>query len=158
LGYTWQGKPITTEAEYKRAIAEKELLDKYQQLPPELAQELIESRRDREERQKEKAARDEQDKAKADADDFMRTFQDLNDRPFDPNKDTLPQEVWEAVNKGEKLKHAYLQYHNKELRNQLKIAKQNESNFKKAPVGSVTAGGGTKTESEDPFLAGFNSI
>lgn len=158
LGYEWQGKPITTEADYKRAIAEKELLDKYSQLPPELAQELIDSRRDREERQREKEAKESEAKQQAEFNDFLKYFQDVNERPFDHQKDAFPQEVLAAVNSGQSLRSAYMEHHNKELRNQLKIAKQNESNTKKAPVGSVTAGGGIKTEAEDDFLAGFNSI
>jgi DNA-binding transcriptional MerR regulator len=160
MGMTWNGKPITTEAEYKRALQEKELIDKYKDrdLPPEVIQELLESRRDREERQREKAAREQEAKIQAEYNDFISTFQSLNERPFDPNKDKIPQEVWDAVDKGQPLKYAYLEHYNKELRNQLRIAKQNEVNTKKAPVGSVTAGGGTKVEAEDDFLAGFNSI
>lgn len=158
FGYEWQGKKITTEAEYKRAVEEKQLLDKYSQLDPELAQELIDSRRDREERNREKEAKAVEDKQRAEFDDFLGYFQAVNERGFDAQKDKFPQEVLAAVNSGQSLKVAYMEYHNKELRNQLKIAKQNEMNKSKAPVSGVTAGGGTKTESEDDFLAGFNSI
>lgn len=159
-GYTWQGKPITTEAEYRAAMAEKELIEKYQDrdIPEEVIKELMESRRDREERQREKEARAEQEKKDAMLNDFLDYFQSVNDRPFDSTKDKIPQEVRDAVDKGESLKIAYMQYHNKELRNQLKIAKQNEENLKKAPVGSVTANGVSKAEVEDDFLRGFNSI
>jgi hypothetical protein len=160
MGMTWNGKPITTEAEYRQALAEQELINKYKDrnLPPEVIQELIESRRDREERQREKAAREEEARRQADFNEFFAYFESVNERRFDPQKDILPQEVMDAVEKGQPLKYAYMEYHNKELRNQLKIAKQNEVNIKKAPVSSVTAGGGTKTESEDEFLAGFNSV
>lgn len=39
-GYEWQGKSITTEAEYKAAVREQELLNQYKELPPEVAQQL----------------------------------------------------------------------------------------------------------------------
>lgn len=158
MGMTWNGKPITTEAEYKQALAEQELINKYSDLPDEVRQELLESRRDREERQREKREREEAEKRQAAFNEFFDYFKAANDREFDPQKDVIPLEVQEAVQKGVPLKYAYMEYHNKELRNQLKIAKQNQTNLKKAPVGSVTAGGGTKTEPEDDFLAGFNSI
>lgn len=159
-GHTWNGKPITTEAEYRQALAEQELIEKYKDrdLPDEVIQELMESRRDREERAKEKAEREEQAKKDGQITAFLEYFQSVNERPYDPQKDVIPQEVKDAVDKGESLKTAYMQYHNKELRNQLKIAKQNEANLKKAPVGSVTAFGGNKTEPEDDFMRGFNSI
>jgi hypothetical protein len=158
-GYEWNGKPITTEAQYKDALAEQALIDKYKDsnLPEEVIQELMEGRKDRETRVKEKAAQEEQAKKDAQVNDFLDYFQRVNERAFDGNSDTIPQEVKDAVDRGDTLKIAYMEYHNNMLRNQLKIAKQNETNSKKAPVGSVTAHGGNKTEAEDDFLAGFNS-
>lgn len=158
MGYTWNGKPIQTEAEYKQALEEQRIIEKYKDrdLPEEVIQELIESRRDREERQrKEQEQQKEQERLSA-FNEFFEYFEEVNERPFDPKMDTLPQEVQEAVNKGQSLLAAYMKHHNKELRNQLKIAKQNQTNLKKAPVGSVTAGGSKAMESEDPFLQGFN--
>lgn len=158
-GYEWNGKPITSEAQYKDALAEQALIDKYKDsnLPDEVIQELMEGRKDREERAKEKAAQEEETKKTTQVNDFLDYFQRVNERPFDGVKDSIPQEVRDAVDRGETLKNAYMEFHNKELRSQLKIAKQNETNSKKAPVGSVTAHGGNKTEAEDDFLAGFNS-
>ena len=160
MGYTWNGKPITTEAEYKQAMAEQELINKYKDrdLPDEVIKELIESRRDREERQREKAAKEEEARIQSTWNDFFKFFEEVNERAFDPKKDTLPAEVEQAIQNGHTPLEAYMRHHTKELRNQLKIAKQNQENMRKAPVGSVTAGGGTKTEPEDAFLAGFNSI
>lgn len=159
MGYEWQGKPVRTEAEYKQAMAEKEIMDKYgDHIPEEIMQEILESRRDREERAKERTARQEQEKRDAQVNDFLDYFQSVNERPFDPNKDSIPQEVREAFDKGTPLKYAFMEHHNKTLRNQLKISQQNASNRQKAPVGSVTAFGGTKTEPVDDFLDGFNSI
>lgn len=39
-GYEWQGKPITTEAEYKTALREQQLLEQHKDLPLEVAQKL----------------------------------------------------------------------------------------------------------------------
>lgn len=158
-GYTWNDKPITNEAEYKQAVAEKEMMDKYKDnnLPPEVIQELIESRRDREERQKEKQAKQEEEKYQKDYNEFFNYFESVNERRFDPKTDTLPQEVIEAANNGQPLKYAYMEHFTKQLRNSLKAAKQNETNKQKAPIGSVTAHGSNAKESEDDFMKGFNS-
>ncbi|KRE33289.1 hypothetical protein [Paenibacillus sp. Soil724D2] len=158
-GYTWNDKPITNEAEYKQALAEQDLMKKYQDkdLPPEVIQELIESRRDREERQQEKQAKEEEAKQQKSYDDFFQYFESVNERRFDPKTDTLPQEVIEAANNGQPLKYAYMEHFTKQLRNSLKVSKQNETNQKKAPVGSVSAYGNNSKEPSDPFLEGFNS-
>lgn len=158
-GYTWNDKPITNEAEYKQAIAEKEMMDKYKDkdLPPEVIQELIESRRDREERAKEKQAKQEEEKYQKDYNEFFNYFESVNKRRFDPKTDTLPQEVIDAANAGQPLKYAYMEHFTKQLRNSLKTAKQNETNSKRAPVASVTAHGSNAKEAEDEFLLGFNS-
>lgn len=160
MGYTWNGKAITTEAEYKQAMAEQKIIEQYKDrdLPDEVIQELLESRRDREERKREKAEKEAEEKQLASFNEFFDYFKDVNERAFDPQKDTIPPEVKAAVDKGESLKHAYMEYHNKELRNRLKVEAQNKENQRKAPVTGVTTNGGTKTEPEDPFLAGFNSI
>lgn len=158
-GYTWNDKPITNEAEYKQAIAEKEMMDKYKDkdLPPEVIQELIESRRDREERQKEKQAKQEEEKYQKDYNEFFQYFESANDRRFDPKTDTLPQEVIDAANNGVPLKYAYMDYHSKQLRNSLKVSKQNETNQKKSPVGSVTSHGNNAKVADDDFMSGWNS-
>jgi len=160
MGMTWNGKPIQTESEYKQALAEQKLIEQYKDrdLPPEVIQELLESRRDREERQREKAAKEEESKVQTTWNEFFAYFEEVNERAFDPKKDSLPAEVEEAIGKGQTPLSAYMKHHSKELRNQLKIAKQNQANTRKAPVGSVTAGGSKAAESEDPFLKGFDSI
>jgi hypothetical protein len=155
-GYEWNGKPITTEAEYKAAIAEQQLMQQYENLPPELVDELMAGRRDREERAREKQAAQEQAARDAELSDFLAMFQQLNDRPFDGSKDVVPQAVWEAQKSGTPLKYAYMQHHSAELRNQLKISKQNETNSRKAAIGSVSANGTSKQAASDPFLAAWD--
>jgi hypothetical protein len=51
-----------------------------------------------------------------------------------------------------------MEHQNNQYKTQLQTLKQNESNAKKAPIGSVTAHGGNEIAGEDDFLAGFNSI
>jgi len=156
MGMTWNGKPITTEAEYKQALLEQQLMEKYSDLPDDVRQELIESKKFREAYENERKAKEAESKKQADFEEFFKYFESVNDRSFDPKKDVLPRDVLEAVEQGVPLKFAYMEHHNRELRNQLKIQKQNQENLKKSPVGSVTSGGSNRTESDDPLLAGFD--
>lgn len=129
-----------------------------QNIPEELAKEILESRKDRESRkQKEQEELTKQNQQK-DQIEFLDYFKQVNGRAYDPDKDTIPTEVWDMVQKGTPLKFAYMQHNHNELQTQLKILKQNEENKKKAPVGSVTNHGSQETTVEDDFLKGFNSI
>jgi hypothetical protein len=164
-GYEWNGKPVTTEAEYKQALQEKEWMDKYQSqdLPEEVIEELMESRRDREENKREKEARKqeemEQARQKEESQDFFDYFRQANGRDYDPNGKDIPGEVWTIMEKqGVPLKFAYMQHHNQTLQNQIKVLKQNEENAKRAPIGGLSTHGSTEVASEDDFLQGFNSI
>lgn len=155
-GYEWNGKPIKTEAEYRAAVAEREFMQKYENMPQEIVDELMAGRRDREERAAEKQANQAKAQQETEYSEFFSTFQELNGRPFDAGKDIVPQAVWEANKGGVPLKFAYLQHHSAELRNQLKISKQNEANGKRAAIGGVSGNGGGKKQSADPFLAAFD--
>lgn len=81
------------------------------------------------------------------------------------NGGKLPQEVVAAcVKSGISLRAAYAEYEAKEARANAErvqqendILKQNEKNAARAPVKSVTAGGGTTPKGKDPFLVGFES-
>lgn len=86
----------------------------------------------------------------------IRRFQEKY-KDVDPK--TIPQEVWQAVGKGELLVDAYGDYQRRELERQLKDANEklairakNESNKQKS-LGSLQS---TKQETgKDPFLEGF---
>ena len=86
----------------------------------------------------------------------IRRFQEKY-KDVDPK--TIPQEVWQAVGKGELLVDAYGDYQRRELERQLKEANEklairakNESNKQKS-LGSLQS---TKQETgKDPFLKGF---
>lgn len=159
-GETWNGKPVTTEAEYMNAIAEKELMEKYQDrdLPEEVIQELMASRRDREERAKEKVDAAEQAQRNAHLDEFLEYFQQSNGRLYDPVKDAFPKDLKDAIDNGVPLLKAYMSHEAKELRNQVKVFKQNEQNTKRAPIGSVSSHGSNEVAAEDAFMRGFNSV
>lgn len=134
----------------------QELID--QNIPEEYAREMLESRKDREERQKEKAEQGRKEAEKQEAMEFFEYFKQTNDREYDSAKDKIPQEVWDAHQQGTPMKFAYMQHQNQQLKSQLKTFKQNETNAKRAPVGSLTTFGGDEPTSEDDFLKGFNSI
>lgn len=149
--------------EYLQAVEAREEQDRLdelinQNIPEEYAKEMLAARKDREERQVEKKAQEEQIKRDQELNGFLAYFQEENGRAFDSAKDSIPKEVSDAYNSGTPLKYAYMEYHSKQLKTQLKVSKQNEENIKRAPAGSVTAHGSTEVAEEDDFMKGFNSI
>jgi hypothetical protein len=129
-GYQWNGKPITTESDYKQALKEQELTEKYkaQDLPDEVVQELVESKKFREQYESERKQSEEKAKVESDFQAFLDTFPDT-----DP-KD-IPASVWEEVDKGKSLVDAYTKHENQTLKTKLaelekgkEIDQQNEEN------------------------------
>ena len=158
-GFEWQGKQITTEAEYKQALQEREWMEQYQNqdLPDEVVQELIEGRKFRESFQEQKKAQEAEQRQQAEAMEFFEYFNQVNGRAYQPGD--LPSEVTQmAEEMNIPIKFAYMQYHSQQLQNQIKVLKQNEQNAKRAPIGGISTHGSNENESEDDFLAGFNSI
>ncbi|MEK5175086.1 hypothetical protein NST63_17965 [Heyndrickxia sp. FSL W8-0496] len=152
-----------TPDEYIEAVRqqrEQQQLDELIQnnIPEDIAQEILESRKDRAERKRQQEEQAQRDKQSADFAEFYDYFSQANGRTFDPVKDRLPQEVIDANNAGVPLKYAYMEHLNNTLKSQVQVLKQNETNKQKAPIGSVTTHGGDEVASEDPFLVGFNSI
>lgn len=129
-------------------------------IPEEYAREMLENRKFREQFQQMEQEKVQQAKADAEFNEFFAHFQSTEGRAFDPNKDQIPQSVWEATQKGVPLKTAYMEHQFQQLQQQLKTLKQNEANARKAPVGSVTNNGSVQSipDEDDPFLQGFNSI
>lgn len=159
-GYEWNGKPITTEQQYNDALKEQELIQKYQDqnLPDEVIQELVESRKFREQSQEERQRKEEETKVNADFQDFFAYFKQANGKDWSAEQDPIPSEVWETVNKGVPLKYAYMEHVNNQLQSQVKVLKQNKENETKAPISGVTGHGSQEVSSTDPFLLGFDSI
>jgi hypothetical protein len=143
LGYTWNGKPITTEAEYKKAKEEEAIWNQYQDknLTEEEVAEILELRRFRQENEPilSKMSQAEQEKAEYQA--FIDTFPDVK-------PDTIPQSVWDDVAKGTRLVDAYTRHENQILKQQLaeaqkakEIEQKNIENAE-ASTGSVSGGNG----------------
>jgi hypothetical protein len=149
--------------EYLEAVKSQREQERIQELvekgiSEEVAQELLETRKFREQMEAEKKAKAEEEKANADYNEFFNYFRQANDRDFNAQTDEIPASVWEATQQGVPLKYAYMEHQNNQYKQQLQTLKQNQTNAKKAPVGSVTAHGSNEVASEDDFLAGFNSI
>jgi hypothetical protein len=156
MGMSWNGEKIATYEQYQKAKVESDRYEQEQKIrseyeakgvPDELLDELVESKRDREERNIEKQAKAEQDKQSKDYVDFLDYFKKENDRSYDAEKDTIPTEVWQQVFEGKSLKDAYT-YHLKdnlksriaELESKLKANETNKANAE-GSTGSVTGNG-----------------
>ncbi|MEH7355076.1 hypothetical protein V7150_16080 [Neobacillus drentensis] len=158
LANQYEMTPDQYMAEVKKQREQDELDALIQNnIPPELAQEVLEGRKDRQERKKQQEETEKKQKQDAESFEFFDYFRQVNGRDFDSNKDQIPDTVWQATQNGVPLKYAYMEHQNQQLQKQIQTHKQNETNANRAPVGSTTAHGGTEIASEDDFLAGFNS-
>lgn len=151
-GHEWNGKKITTEAEYKQALMERDLIEKYkdQGLPDEVIQELVESRKFREQYQSQQQQNESKQKQESEYAEFVAIYPDVDPKSIKP-------ETWDRVNAGTPLKYSYMEQERVELMAKAKVQEQNQINRQKAPVRSVSDHGTGDTTS-DPFLEGFDSI
>ena len=152
-----------TVPEYLDAVRQQREQDQLNELiqnniPEDLAQEILESRKDRESRKQQEQARADEQKKNAEFGEFFAYFKQANGRDFNPGQDEIPQEVWAANQNGTPLKYAYMEHHNNQMKSQLQVFKQNNENTQKAPVTGISAHGSEEVASEDDFLRGFNSI
>lgn len=151
-GYEWNGKPITTEAEYTQALKEKEIYDKYQAqgLPDEVVNELVESKKFREQFEADKQTKAEQERKTAEYNEFFEYFRNEHGRDFNSVTDIIPPEVWEMTQKGKTLTDAYTYHHAAQLKAKiaeyeakLQAQQTNQNNAASSP-GSVTGNGNAK--------------
>lgn len=140
-----KGNPITTEAAYKQALKEQEMIDQYKskELPDDVIQELVEGKKFRETYTQQQKESEQRAKQEEDFKQFLETFPDVQ------TKD-IPVEVWAEVDKGRSLVDAFTRHENKVLREQItkltekqQIEQQNAENAA-ISTGSVT-GQGTAT-------------
>jgi len=129
-----------------------------QNIPEELAQEIISNRQFREQWEAQQKQQAEERKKDADLNEFLDVFKQNNGRAYDPDKDNLPDSVWEDVANGKSLADAYTRHENQQLKNRIKVLEQNMKNVQASPVAGVTSHGSNEPAPEDDFLAGFNSI
>jgi hypothetical protein len=152
-----------TVEEYMSAVQQQQEQERINELvqqgiSEELAQEMLENRKFRQQFENERKAKQEEEKKNVEYQDFFQYFRQSQQRDFNPDKDEIPQAVWEAANNGVPLKYAYMSHEVNQLKTQLQTLKQNELNAQKAPISGTTAHGSNEVASEDPFLMGFNSI
>lgn len=159
-GHEWNGKPVKTMAEYERAVAEQELMNKYkdQDLPEEVIKELVESKRFREQSMTEKQQSELKNAESKQYTDFTEMYPDVKAEDVKPEtwlKAGFSDKGYEPT--GVSLKHAYMEQERAELLSKVKVKEQNETNKQRAPVKSVS-NHGTEEGSQDVFLTGFDSI
>lgn len=152
-----------TVEEYMDAVKqqkEQEALNELVQnnIPEEYAKEMLENRKFRQQFESERQTKVQQEKQNEEFNEFFSYFKDVIGKEFNPEKDEIPASVWEANKNGVPLKYAYMEHQNQTFKSQLQQLKQNQSNVKKTPVGSVTKHGSTELAVDDDFLRGFNSI
>ena len=127
-------------------------------IPEEYAREMVESQRFRRDFMRQQEQHQQTQAEQQQYVDLVNTFRELNDRDFDPNKDSIPDEVFNtAREQGVSLKNAYESFMNRQMKQQLKVYQQNEQNFKKNPGGGTQKHGSTGNRSKDSFEEGFDS-
>jgi hypothetical protein len=104
------------------------------QIPPELAEELYLSRKERAERQAEKERQAIEQKQQAQYKELLDFYKEVHGKDFDATT-TLPKEVWQAVDKGIPPKYAYAEYLSRQAIKEQAIEKANTENGQASPGG-----------------------
>lgn len=122
----------------------------------EVAKEVVDTRR---QKQPEPQSQKQEDKELVD---FVEYYAKTNGKTFNPDTDTLPDEVWVANANGTPLKVAYMEHllslkqaEQKLSQKQEEQKKQNEEAKKKAPVKGVSNSGPGKSLKKDPLFDGL---
>ena len=142
-GYEWNGKPITTEADYYQALREQEMMEEYQEkdIPEEVIQELIENKKFRETYETQQKQTQEQFKKEQEYKMFLERFPDVK-------TDEIPMSVWEDVSKGRSLTDSYVNFENQMLKQKLsEYEKKNNTEYRneenaKSSVGAIRSSDG----------------
>jgi arsenate reductase-like glutaredoxin family protein len=166
-----------TVEQYVQEVEKQEEAERLQRLveqnvPEEYAKEMLENQKFRErytvEQEKMQTEQAQKVKQETDIQDFLGHYNQTNGKPWNPQTDTLPPEVWEANQQGVPLKQAYMDHQNKSLQSELAQVReqmnalqtrsaQAASNSQKAVIGSVTSQGTNSPAATDPFMKGFDS-
>lgn len=138
--------------------SELEYLQREKGLTEELAKEVMENRKFRQqldnERKSQKEEVQRQENFRKQQESFMNKYPNVT-------PDKIPQSVWDEWKQsgGNDLVSAYMNYENAQLKQELAILKQNGKNKASAPIrAGVSVNGSKGVEVEDAFLQGFNSI
>lgn len=150
-GQLWKGKPITTESELKQALreqkSEEEIRQKYSHLDDDILDELVESKRFREEyeqsrkeSERERQQREQTEKLtqeqQKDQTEFLRMFKEENGRVWS-EEDKLPDEVINYLKQGKTLSEAYTRHLKDTYKQKINANETNQKNAESS-TGSVT--------------------
>lgn len=116
-------------------------------IPEELASEILENRKYREQQEQARKEAEEKQKQELEFKEFFDEFPDA--KPSD-----IPVEVWQKNEQGIPLKYAYMEYEMSKLKSENSILKNNNKNKEKAVVNPI---GNGNDENYDAFLDGFDS-
>lgn len=144
-GYVWNGKAITTEAEYTQALQEQAEQQRQEQLrqqgiDPKIVEDYIQNNPAVKWANEFKSKQEQEQAQQQQFLDFMNAYPDVK-------PDEVPPEVWQEVNKGIPLKIAYAMAENTKLKTELeeykKGSKTNQVNQVNAQnsTGSLTGQG-----------------
>lgn len=130
---------IYSYSDYQKALDQQKEQEELTELtkkdiPEEVAKELMEARKLKEEVQRERKEKEQQEKTQKDISAFKEYYQKVNGKPY--NEETLPDEVWEAVKQGTPLKYAYMEYRSVNVEQGQKTQQQNQENAE-VSTGSV---------------------
>ena len=155
------GMTVDQLIENDRKFEEQQKLNELVQknIPPEIAQEVLENRKFRETyttKEKEQQQKQEQQQMYSE---FLEAYPEFKD-PQRANE--IPPEVWQMVDKGEKLLNAYARYENQRLKAEMAKYQQQQqtqqANLNNAATSTGSVKNVTKPQTQDPFLDGFNSV
>lgn len=145
---------IHTEAEYKEAMQkqrEREEIEKITQkgVSEADAKEILEARRVMEEAERMKAEmeteKQQKERATKENQDFLDYFKVENGRDYDPDKDTVPDEVWKKNSEGIPLKYAFMEHQLEQIRLGKETQQKNLENAE-ASIGKISADGNLDTD------------
>lgn len=127
-----------TPEQYIEAVKQQEEQAKLdaliqQNIPQDVAQEILESRKFREQWEAEQAQKQQEELQRMEFMDFFQNYPDVK-------PEEIPQEVWERNTQGVPLKYAYMEYELKHLKDRLGKFEKNDSNSQ-STAGSVTGQG-----------------
>lgn len=151
------GLTVEQLIENDRKFEEQEALNRLiqQNIPEEYAKKLLEHDKFMQEYQTEKQMREQKEKEQKMYSDFLEAYPDV--KPED-----IPVEVWQEVKAGRDLTDAYARYENKRLKEEMaKYQTQQQTqqaNEKNAAASAGSAKSTEKSQTQDPFLAGFDSV
>jgi len=125
-----------------------------QNIPEELAQEILENRKFREQYEQERKAKEKQEKEDAERLEFLEYFKQENGRYFDEEKDSIPESVFKEWKSGKRsLVDAYIRYQNQQLKEQLtKLQEGKEKQAKNEENANATTGPVKGGDGKQPYF------